>query len=200
MMRQRPVQDISSLPTSAFGPRMTMWWGTLGFVTLEGVGFALSVGAYLYLAWLTPQWPLSPGLPDLFWSSTLTLIMLVSMWPNRLAEKNAKTHDLSRVRRDLIIMSLTGIVLVGVRLMEFAALPVTWDQNAYASAIWGLLALHTAHLATDVIDTMVLAVLMFTRHARGKRFSDVEDKAFYWYFVVASWLPIYLLLYWAPRV
>jgi len=40
---------------------------------------------------------------------------------------------------------------------------------------------------------------MFTRHGRGKRFSDVEDNAFYWYFVVLSWLPLYLVLYWVPR-
>ena len=48
-------------------------------------------------------------------------------------------------------------------------------------------------------DTIVLTVLMFTRHGHGKRFSDVGDNAFYWYFVVASWLPIYMILYWLPR-
>jgi len=42
---------------------------------------------------------------------------------------------------------------------------------------------------------------MFTRHARaGSRFSDVNDNAFYWDFVVASWIPIYLLIYWVPRL
>jgi len=45
----------------------------------------------------------------------------------------------------------------------------------------------------------VLLVLMFTRHATGKHFSDVSDNAFYWYFVVASWIPLYLLIYWVPR-
>ena len=40
---------------------------------------------------------------------------------------------------------------------------------------------------------------MFTRHAHGKRFSDVEDNAFYWYFVVATWVPMYVLIYWVPR-
>jgi hypothetical protein len=37
---------------------------------------------------------------------------------------------------------------------------------------------------------------MFTRHAHGKRFSDVEDNAFYWNFVVVVWLFLYVLLYW----
>ena len=36
-----------------------MWWGTLGFMALEGMGFALAVGAYLYLTtWRRPgRWP-----------------------------------------------------------------------------------------------------------------------------------------------
>ena len=45
-----------------------------------------------------------------------------------------------------------------------------------------------------------IAVLMFTRHGRGTRFSDVKDNAFYWYFVVLTWLPIYGVIYWAPRL
>jgi hypothetical protein len=28
----------------------------------------------------------------------------------------------------------------------------------------------------------------------------VGDNAFYWDFVVLSWLPIYFLIYWLPRI
>ena len=199
-MKQRPVKDVSALPTYAFGPRMTMWWGTLGFCLLEGTGFALAVGGYLYLAFINPQWPLSAPAPGLLWSGLLTAIIVASLWPNLWTQKAAKAEDLRRVRIGLVIMSLIGIVLVGVRVMEFTALHVRWDQNAYGSIVWMLLGLHTTHILTDVADTIVVTVLMFTRHGQGKRFSDVEDNAFYWNFVVGSWLPIYLLLYWSPRL
>jgi cytochrome c oxidase subunit III len=199
-VKQRPVQDVSALPTYAFGPRMTMWWGTLGFCLLEGTGFALAVGGYLYLAFINPQWPLSAPAPGLLWSGLFTAIIVASLWPNLWTQKAAKAEDLRRVRIGLVIMSLIGIVLVGVRVMEFTALHVRWDQNAYGSIVWMLLGLHTTHILTDVADTIVVTVLMFTRHGQGKRFSDVEDNAFYWNFVVGSWLPIYLLLYWSPRL
>ena len=199
-MRTRSVQDLSELPTYGFGHRMTVAWGTLGFIAIEGMGFALAAGAYLYLAWLNAEWPLSVDPPDLFWSTMHTVIVLVSLWPNELSKKNAEKHDLRRVRRVLVIMSLIGLALLANRAMEFYTLHVKWDTNAYGSLVWVLLGLHTAHLATDVIDTMVLTALMFTRHAHGKRFSDVSDNAFYWYFVVASWLPIYVLIYWASRL
>jgi heme/copper-type cytochrome/quinol oxidase subunit 3 len=97
-------------------------------------------------------------------------------------------------------MSVLGIVLIVLRVFEIGALPIRWDQNAYGSMVWMLLGLHTAHIVTDVIDTIVLTVLMFTRHGHGKRFSDVSDNAFYWNFVVLSWPPIYVLLYWTPRL
>jgi heme/copper-type cytochrome/quinol oxidase subunit 3 len=67
--------------------------------------------------------------------------------------------------------------------------------------VWFLLGLHTTHLLTDVADTIVLTALMFTRHGfNGRRFSDVTDNAFYWDFVILSWLPIYFLIYWVPRL
>jgi heme/copper-type cytochrome/quinol oxidase subunit 3 len=199
-MRQRPVLDVSELPSYAFGARSPVWWGTLAFCTLEGTGFALAVGAYLYLTFINPQWPLSAPPPDLLWSSLHSIVLILSVWPNQLAKKNGEHENIQKVRRDLVIMSLVGVVLLGLRVLEFGTLHVRWDQNAYGSLVWTLLALHTAHLATDLVDTIVLAALMFTRHGHGKRFSDVADNSFYWNFVVLSWLPIYVLIYWAPRM
>lgn len=199
-MRHHPVQDLSGLPDYAFGPRMTTWWGTLAFCAVEGMGFAMVIGAYLYLAFINPQWPLSAPAPGLVWSGIFTLVLLASLWPNHMAGKSGKKQDLPRVRLYLVIMSLIGVVLLGIRYFEFFSLNVRWDQNGYGSVVWLLLGLHTLHILTDLGDTIVLTVLMFTRHAHGKRFSDVEDNAFYWNFVVITWLPIYALLYWVPRM
>jgi cytochrome c oxidase subunit 3 len=78
--------------------------------------------------------------------------------------------------------------------------PRSWDLDAYGSVVWLVLGLHTTHLATDVADTIVLTVLMFTCHAKPRRFSDVTDNVFYWNFVVVAWLPLYFLLDWTPRL
>jgi heme/copper-type cytochrome/quinol oxidase subunit 3 len=160
----------------------------------------MTIGAYLYLAFINPQWPLSASPPALAWSSGVTIVMVLSVWPNMLAKVAAKHEDLRAVRRDLVIMSAVGLLLIMLRFLEFGALHVRWDENAYGSVVWLLLGLHTTHIITDVGDTLVLTVLMFTKHGQGRRFSDVEDNAFYWNFVVLSWLPIYALLYWGPRL
>jgi len=198
-MRHRPVQDIRELPTYAFGPGNPVWWGTLAFITLEGTGFVLAAAAYLFLHFMNADFPLSAPPPELLWSTAVTVVMLASAWPNQMAKKDSEKEDLRKVRRDLVIMSLVGLVLLGLRAFEFTTLNVRWDQNAYGSLIWVLLGLHTVHLLTDVFDTLVLTALMFTKHGRGKRFADVSDNSFYWYFVVVTWVPIYLLIYWMPR-
>ena len=55
----RATLDVSALPEVVFGHKDTTWWGTLGFCALEGMGFALAIGAYLYLVHVNPQWPLA---------------------------------------------------------------------------------------------------------------------------------------------
>ena len=41
---------------------------------------------------------------------------------------------------------------------------------------------------------------MFIGPIEEHRFVDVEENAVYWYFVVLAWLPIYGVIYWAPRL
>jgi heme/copper-type cytochrome/quinol oxidase subunit 3 len=104
------------------------------------------------------------------------------------------------VQIGLVVMSLFGIAPLALRAFEFPALHVSWDDNAYGSIVWTLLGLHTTHILTDLIDTLVLTCLMFTRHGdNARRYGDVQDNALYWNFVVITWLPLYICIYWVPR-
>ncbi|WP_293864119.1 cytochrome c oxidase subunit 3 [uncultured Alsobacter sp.] len=198
-MKTRLAVDLSGLPPFGFDNRSPIWWGTLGFVAIEGMGFVLAVGLTLYLKHVNPHWPMDAAPPDLLPGTLLTGVLLASLWFNRSADKAARDGDLSGTRLWLVVMTVVGLATIGLRLWEFNALNVRWDQNAYGSCQWLLLGLHATHLITDVGDTAVLTALMFTKHGRGKRYSDVSDNAFYWSFVVAAWIPIYGLVYWVPR-
>ncbi|ESW89356.1 cytochrome C oxidase subunit III [Mesorhizobium sp. M1060] len=200
-MSERPNLDLSALPTFGHGPRSPTWWGTLGFMALEGMGFALAAGAYLYLATLWPNWRLSAPHPNHWPGTIVTILFIISVVPNHILHGHAKQCAIVPVRIGLVVMSLLGLAPLVVRWFEFPALNIYWDTNAYGSMLWVLLGLHTTHLITDVGDTIVLTVLMFTRHGySGRRFGDVGDNVFYWDFVVLTWIPIYLLIYWMPRL
>jgi cytochrome c oxidase subunit III len=126
-------------------------------------------------------------------------VLLVSFLPAHLAKKAAEELSLQRVRIWLVVSVLFGVAFTVVRGFEFATLNTRWDSNAYGSVVWLLLGLHTTHIVTDLIDTIVLTVLFFTGPLDGKRYVDVSENSFYWYFVVATWIPIYLVIYWGAR-
>jgi heme/copper-type cytochrome/quinol oxidase subunit 3 len=178
-----------------------MWWGTLAFIGIEASGFGLAVATYLYLAQNAQEWPLAAPPPGLLPGTLLTIVLLISAIPNQILKRSAQEQRLANTRLGLVIMCLFGLLPLIIRVFEFSAFKVSWDSNAYGSIVWMLLGLHTLHIVTDFADTLVLTALMFTRHGRmAKRFSDVNDNAVYWDFVIVSWLPLYAVIYWFPRL
>jgi heme/copper-type cytochrome/quinol oxidase subunit 3 len=200
-VKQRAVLDLSRLPLHGMGSASVTWWGTLSFMLIEGTGFALVIGVYFYLESLAPEWPIGAPLPDLGPGSVLTIILLISVVPNLLISRWAGREELRKVQIGILVMSLLCVAPLVLRFYEFPAMHVRWDSNAYGSIVWTLLGLHMSHLATDLGDTLVLAVIMFTKHGPNKRrFGDIQDNALYWNFVVLTWLPIYGCIYWIPRL
>jgi cytochrome c oxidase subunit 3 len=200
-MRERIVADLSRLPAHGMQSASPTWWGTLAFMLLEGIGFAVAMAIYLYLWSLASTWPIAAPEPDLGPGTVITLILVASVVPNHFVSRWAGAEDLRKVRVGIVVMAVIGILPLILRAFEFPALNIWWDSNAYGSVLWLLLGLHTTHLITDLADTLVLVAIMFTRHARNsRRFGDVQDNALYWNFVVITWLPLYICIYWIPRL
>jgi cytochrome c oxidase subunit III len=196
----RVALDVSEIQDYAFGHRSLMWWGTACMMVIEGMVFAMIMMAYIYLKGRVPHWPPSGPPPDLLWGTVNTVVLLASCVPNALAKAAAERFDLAKVRLWMAACMMFGLAFNIIRFVEFGALNVRWDSNAYGSAVWLLLVLHTVHLFTDFYDTLVLWILMRTGPIEGKRFLDVSENAFYWYFVVIAWVPLYAIVYLAPRL
>jgi len=194
--------DVSNLPDFAFGSRSIMWWATVWTIAIEGAVFAATIATYFYLQGNEKSWPpADTPLPGLFWPSVNVLVLLVSLIPNQIVKSAAERHDLRTVRAGMLVADLFAIVFVVVRVFEFRHLNVRWAANAYGSITWTLLGFHTFHLVTDLADSIVLTALMYSAHSRDpRRLVDVAENSFYWYFVVFSWIPIYAVLYWSPRL
>ncbi|WP_175108243.1 cytochrome c oxidase subunit 3 [Pararobbsia alpina] len=194
------VLDVSHLPSFGYGHRSLMWWSTLGLMLIEGTAFAIGVMMYFYLRSLAQVWPLNAPPPDLLWGTANTIVLLASMVPNQLAKRAAERGDRRGACLWIWVCLAFAVVFLVLRGFEFAALNVKWYANAYGSVVWLLLGLHTTHIITDTVDTAVLGVLLITGPFEGKRLVDVSENALYWYFVVLSWVPIFAVIYLAPRL
>jgi cytochrome c oxidase subunit III len=197
-MKPRAI-DVSQLPEYAFGHRNIMWWGGASLMVIEGMMFALLFVSYLYLKGRSPEWPPGYFAPALFWGTLNTAILLASAVPNQLAKKAAERMDLRALRLWLGIAIGFAVVFSVIRVFEFRALNVWWDSNAYGSIVWLLLAFHTTHLITDLLDSVALEVLLFTGPLKQSHFVDAAENSLYWDYVVITWLPVYAFIYLAPR-
>lgn len=193
------VLDVSNLPSVVFGIRSITWWGIIGMMAIEGMVFLLMIASYFYLHSRGLEWPPHSNPPALFWGTLNLAIFVFSAIPNEWYRRRARKGDLRAVRIGLVALALVGIANLVVRYFELRHLNTDWSIDAYGSAVWTLMGFHIVHLLTDVVDTFVLAVLFFTPMVEGKRFMDAAENADYWYFVIISWIPIYLVIYWAPR-
>jgi cytochrome c oxidase subunit 3 len=192
--------DVADLPDQgAFGPAGLIWWGTVGFMVIEGSMFVMALITYFYLRLRVETWPPTVPDPSLLFGTLNLVVLLASAVPNHLAKIAAERLDLARTRRWLLLCVAMGLALVVIRLLEFPALNARWDDNAYGSMVWALMVLHTIHVFTDVADTAGLTVLMWTGPISTRRFIDVSENGLYWYFIVAWWIPVYLTVYMAPR-
>lgn len=193
--------DLAHLPTHAYGHRSLTWWGVIGFMVIEGAFFVMAVAAYFFVMNKEAGWP--PGqvpAPGLLAGTIFTLVMLASEVPNAVVKKAAEENRLPTVQRGMLSICAIGVLLLAIRAFEFGSLNVSWTDNPYGSVLWMLLFLHTVHVATDWIDTAVLAALLFTpQKHEPRRLVDASENSLYWRFVWLAWLPLYLLIYWLPR-
>lgn len=188
--------DVSHLPTEVFGHRSLPWWGTLGFMLIEGTTLAVAAGSLLYLRQNFPDWPPPPWpAPDLL-IPTLNLVLLqLIVIPMARAKHAAERIDPAAVRRNLGIAVLLTLVALGLRALEFTALNVRWDDSAYGSILWLVLGFHTTLLLADIAETGTFYMIFRRGKQEPKHYPDTEDAAMYQYFLSFVWIPLYALVY-----
>src|SRR4051812_38088510 len=98
------------LPSYAFGPRGMIWWGTAGFMVIEGSMFVIVLIAYFYLRLKVTDWPPSLPNPDVGIATVNLLIVFASCVPAMLAKKAAEHFDLSKVQLWNAVLVLVGLV------------------------------------------------------------------------------------------
>jgi len=201
MTQRTRAVDVSQLPGEGFGTASPTWWGTFGFMFIEGSSLLLCAMAYIYLSRRSPHWPPSgTPPPSLVAGTILTAALLLSLLPAWLLGRAAKSLD----RGAVILWSVIGVVIEAIivllRAQELHALPVRWDASAYGSTVWFTVGVHTTLLVLDFGETLVFLALFLWAPLSKRHFADVADSVMYWFFVALIWVPLYFMLYVSPRL
>jgi heme/copper-type cytochrome/quinol oxidase subunit 3 len=193
--------DVSQLPNAAWGPRAPIWWGTTVMVIIESMVFALCIATYFYLAARAPAWP-PAGTPDpavraATWN---LLLMLASCVPMAWIDVHARNGNTRTLRLLMVFITIAMIPILLLRAVEFRALQTTWRASAYGSVVWTILGLHSAHLLASFLEDATLTYYAFKRPLDAQHRTDLAVNSFYWFFVTGSWVILYGVVYWSPRL
>ncbi len=195
----RVVGSVANLPTTTFGHRSMAWWGTLGFIVIEGTTLLICAMSYLYLRVTVGQWaPSAAPRPDLGPMLAQVTLMVVSNIPMVIVDRASRRLDLRAMRVGMVVVSLLAVGMCVLRGFEFAALNVRWDHSAYGSAAWAILVSHATLLLVETLETLVQTALLYSPKLEQRDISALADNALYWYFMTAAWIPLAAIAFLTP--
>ena len=116
-----------------------------------------------------------------------------------LASRAARRHSARGVATWFGMGALVTVAALVLRWFEFRVVHAPFDSTFYGSTVWVLLGMHASHLLASLIEDVLLGIVMLIGPLDEAHFVDAESNSFYWYFIVAWWIPIYATIYLAPR-
>lgn len=193
--------DVSHLPPYDISSQSPAWWGQVCLAIIEGTMFCILMAAYFYVRLRTDVWP-PPGdqFPHLLIPTLGLIPLLLSVPPAYYASQAAKKNDRAGMIRNMALNLLFGLVYFIMRLVEWRSLNFDWKADVQGSYVWAFLGLHTFDYVGDIVFTLVLLVLVVVGRYGEKERLGVHVDTVVWYFLVAIWIPIYLVIYWGPHI
>jgi heme/copper-type cytochrome/quinol oxidase subunit 3 len=194
---KRRVVDVPRLPTLAFGAKDPLWWSVVCIIAIEGTMLVLLALSYLYVRDRTHPFPPThyTGFVAILATIEVGLWLLASI-PQHLSSKAAICGDLKRMRLHLVLATLIAVVASGLRIWVFHELPFRWNDHAYGSVVWGMLAVQFTHCVTGALEDLVFCVLLFVGPVEEKHRTDINITTPLMYFVttgaVLCWAIIFL--------
>lgn len=196
-----PIGMASDLPRNVSDARSTSWLGTLLAVGCQAVLLVSLIIAYVYLGSGAGSWPpVGISLPDLSLASAGTALLLASTIPMAWARAGIQNGQRLRLKLGLALSSLLGAGFVGIAAYEYVRQEFDITTHAYASSFLVLLGFHTLQAIVGLVMIVLVQVWTWLGYYDEERHAAVQNTALNWYYVVASWLIVFAVLYVSPHV
>jgi len=200
MTRARTL-DVSQLPTFEISSRAPLWWGQLLMCLIEGSLFCILIAIYFYARLSVDVWP-PPGIKPLGLTlPTLALIpLLLSAGGSYAASLGAQKNSPSLMLMGLGANLIFAFGFLVLRTGEWRSFNFSWASDIHGSLVWSILFLHTFDIVGDLFVTLILFILVAIGWRGPTQRLGVHVDSVVWYFLVLIWLPLYVVLYWGPRL
>lgn len=201
-MSEKPI-DVSQWSRLHYDHKHPFWWGIIGLILVECTVVATFLASYFYL-WIVNTdrggWP-PEGMsrPDLLYPTINTVLLLGCAYFMYYAGIVTEKERGRKLFWACNACCLLALLVLGLRWLQFQALPYKWNEHVYASFIWVISGFHFLHVASALLGTAVIGWFGKEGYYTYERRLGVQVDTLYWYFVVAAWIPMYVTLYLVER-
>lgn len=201
MSAQPVLVDVGHLPTLVSGRSATVWWAMILMIAIEATVFGTLIASFLYLSLFEPAWP-PPGvdLPKLALPTINTGVLLLSSVSMRYGDRGMMHGSVRRLLVGISGAIALGVLFLVLKVVEYSTVDYHWDDHAYGSIVWLIIGFHSLHVLSLVLKSLVVAAIAWRGYFDAHRYLGVQVNGLYWHFVVLVWLPLYVVLYWSPRL
>ena len=200
-MTARRILDVSGLPDYEISTQAPLWWGQLMLALIEGTMFCILIAMYFYSRLTLDMWP-PPGvqLPQLTWSTLALIPLFGSAAGSYIASEAAKKNDRGRMITGLALNVVLAALFMALRVWQWSRLNFDWKSDLHGSLFWTMLGLHTYDAIADMLFTAFLLLLALLGYTGPRQRLGIHVDSVVWYFIVLIWIPLYVTLYWGPRL
>lgn len=201
MPRHTFVIDASELTRTASDSRHPLIWGFMGMIAIELTVFTCLAVSYFYLKMSSDAWPPHPlPYPKLLLPTINTVLLIASSFVMHWADGKIRAGEERKLAIGLTLGVLMATAFIVLKYVEyFIQKDYRWNDHAYGSIVWTIVGFHSAHVISVALKTVIVAALAWRSYFSQEWRLAITANGFYWHFVVAVWIPLYVILYWSPR-
>jgi heme/copper-type cytochrome/quinol oxidase subunit 3 len=187
------------LPVGSIGYMSTGWAAAIFLLISEASVFAYLFFTYFYFS-VQPnyQWP-AGNPPTFLYSAPQTAIVLIGAATSWWADRSAARGAMANVTIALAITIVLGAAFIALQFVDWFTEPFSLASSAYGSNYYVIGGFHLAHFVAGWIMFLVLLMWTWLGYFDAVRHVPITVGALYWYFLAATWIAVFFVLYCTPR-
>lgn len=174
---------------------------TIGFwvyLMTDCLLFASLFATYAVLRTATAGGPGSQDIFELPLALTETIILLVSSFTCGLILLGLKARNVRQILIAMVATYALGATFLALEIGEFAKFVAeghSWQQSAFLSAFFTLVATHGLHILVGLIWLVVLFVVLLRKGLTAKLTRQITIFGLFWHFLDLVWIFIFTVVY-----